>query len=167
MGADRHLKVVRDIGDAEPGVITREIQIDASAEDVFSFFTDPAKHVLWQGTEAELDPRPGGTLRLTFAPGHVATGTYLEVEPPTRIVYTWGWTEEGSSELPPGSSTVEVTFEPAGDGTLLRVRHSGLPETMFEFHNNGWNECLSELHRRVTSSSERGADLADDSANRR
>ena len=45
--------------------------------------------------------------------------------------------------------TVEVTFEPAGAATLVRIRHSGLPEDTFEFHANGWDETLTELHRRV------------------
>jgi len=139
---------------AGPGVIEREISIDAPPEIVFSYFTDPAKHRLWQGTEVELDPRPGGALRINFGPGYVAVGTYLEVEPHTRLVYTWGWAEKGSSVLPPGASTVELTLEPAGAATLLRLRHSGLPEEAFEFHGNGWDESLSELHRRIAMTAE-------------
>jgi uncharacterized protein YndB with AHSA1/START domain len=134
-----------------PGAIGREISIDAPAEIVFSYFTDAAKHKLWQGLEVELDPRPGGDLRVTFGPGYVAVGTYIEVEPPTRLVYTWGWAEEGSSVLPPGASTVEVTLEPAGTSTLLRLRHCGLPEETFEFHGEGWDESLIELHRRLAA----------------
>ena len=137
---------------AGAGAIAREISIDAPPEIVFSYFTDPAKHVLWQGTEVELDPRPGGDFRISFGPGWVAVGAYVEVEPPTRLVFTWGWAEEGSAVLPPGESTVEVTFEPDGAATLLRLRHSGLPEDTFEFHGNGWDEGLTELHRRVANS---------------
>src|SRR5436309_13295548 len=139
---------------AGPGAIGREISIDAPPETVFSYFTDPAKHRLWQGTEVELDPRPGGALRITFGSGHVAIGTYLEVEPPTRLVYTWGWAEEGASLLPPGASTVELTLEPAGAATLLRLRHFGLPEKAIQFHSDGWDETLSELHRRITTTPE-------------
>ena len=138
---------------AGPDEIAREISIDAPPEIVFSYFTDPAKHRLWQGREVELDPRPGGALRISFGPGYVAVGTYLEVEPPTRLVYTWGWAEEGSSVLPPGASTVELTLEPAGAATLLRLRHSRLPEETFEFHGDGWDESLSELHRRIANNS--------------
>ena len=139
---------------AGPDEIAREISIDASPEIVFSYFTDPAKHRLWQGREVELDPRPGGALRISFGPGYVAVGTYLEGEPPTRLVYTWGWAEEGSSVLPPGASTVELTLEPAGAATLLRLRHSRLPEETFEFHGDGWDESLSELHRRIATTAE-------------
>ena len=136
---------------AGPDEIAREISIDASPEIVFSNFTDPAKHRLWQGREVELDPRPGGALRISFGPGYVAVGTYLEVEPPTRLVYTWGWAEEGSSVLPPGASTVELMLESAGAATLVRLRHSGLPEEALQLHSDGWDETLSELNRRIAN----------------
>src|SRR6266576_3392508 len=77
----RHLKLVPTKLDGARNEIAREIAIDAPAELVFSYLTDPAKHVQWQGVEAELDPRPGGALRITFAPGYVAVGTYVEVRP--------------------------------------------------------------------------------------
>src|SRR5437764_14393756 len=104
---------------AGDGAIAREITIDAPPEIVFSYFTDPRKHVLWQGTEVELDPRPGGSLRISFGPGWVAVGAYVEVEPPTRLVYTWGWAEAGAAVPPPAASTVEVTLVAAAPATLL------------------------------------------------
>ena len=154
MAAEPHLKVMPNVIAAGAGEIAREISIDAPLETVFSYFIDPVKHRLWQGTEVELDPRPGGSFRISFGPAYVAVGTYLEVEPPTRLVYTWGWAEEGSSVLPPGASKVEFTLEPAGAGTLLRLRHSGLPDKALEVHGDGWDETLSELHRRVASTAE-------------
>jgi len=150
--AERHLKLMPKVIAAGPGAIAREIAIDAPPEIVFSYFTDPAKHsMLWHCTEVELDPRPGGDLRITFGPGYVAVGTYVAVEPSTRLVYTWGWAEEGSSVLPPGASTVELTLEPAGATTLLRLRHSGLPEEALQLHSDGWDETLSELNRRIAN----------------
>ena len=129
-----------------PGEIAREIRVAAPPEVVFSYFTDPSRLVRWQGTSAELDPRPGGLFRVNFASGLSVSGRYVEVVPPTTLVYTWGWEAEGAA-LPPGASTVEISLEPAGDDTLLRVRHDGLPEAMFEFHRSGWDECLAELAR--------------------
>jgi uncharacterized protein YndB with AHSA1/START domain len=151
VAAERHLKLVPTPLDGAPDEVAREIAIDAPAELVFSYFIDPAKHVQWQGVEAELDPRPGGAMRVTFAPGYVAVGTYVEVSPPTRIVYTWGWEHEGSDFLPPGSSTVEITLEASPLGTIVRLRHHGLPEPMLEFHSHGWDDSLAELHRRITA----------------
>ena len=149
MTAEHHLKLMPTVIAAGAGAIGREISIDAPPETVFSYLTDPAKHRLWQGTDVELDPRPGGALRINFGPGYVAVGTYLQVEPPTRLVYTWGWAEEGSTVLPPGASTVELTLEPAGAATVLRLRHSGLPHKALKIHRYGWDESLSELHRRL------------------
>ena len=146
MVGDRHLKLMPTVVDAGPGAIGREITIAAPPEMVFSYFTDPAKHVLWQGRDVQVDPRPGGELRIDFGPGYLAVGRYLEVKPPVRLVYTWGWAEEGSSAVPPGSSTVEVTFESVGNATVVRLTHSGLPADTFEFHGHGWDEGLTALH---------------------
>jgi uncharacterized protein YndB with AHSA1/START domain len=150
VAAERHLKLVPTRLDGALDEVVREIAIDAPADLVFSYFTDPTKHVQWQGVEAELDPRPGGALRITFAPGYVVVGSYIEVSRPTRIVYTWGWEQEGSDALPPGSSTVEVTLESSALGTIVRLRHHGLSDPMLEFHSHGWDDTLAELHWRIT-----------------
>jgi uncharacterized protein YndB with AHSA1/START domain len=84
-------------------------------------------------------------MRIEFGPGYVAVGEYLEVDPPRRLVYTWGWAEQGSSVVPPGSSTVEVVLEARGQGTVLRLRHFGLPEDTLALHGNGWDETLPTM----------------------
>ena len=101
------------------GVYEREVRIAARPEVVFQFFLDPAKIVRWKGTEAALDPRPGGIYRVNVTGHDIARGEYLEIVPHSRIVFTWGW-EEGP--IAPGSTTVEVTLTPSGDGTIVRLR---------------------------------------------
>ena len=132
---------------AEPGgAVELERRIAAPPETVFSYFVDPEKYSRWQGVGAELDPRPGGLFRVTMTnrSGRVASGVFLEVEPPKRVVFTWGW--EGIESLPPGVSTVEVVLEGDGDGTVVRLRHSGLPsDTSCQFHAWGWNLTLDRL----------------------
>jgi hypothetical protein len=55
-----------------------------------------------------------------------------------------GW--EGNGDLPPGSSTVEITLVPDGDGTLVRLRHTGLPsEESRALHAAGWSHYLGRL----------------------
>ncbi len=105
-------------------VVEREVRIAARPEGVFQFFVDPQKMMQWKGIEAELEPQPGGIYRVNVTGTDIARGEYLEIVPPRRVVFTWGW--EGSP-LPPGSSTVEVDLIPDGDGTIVRLRHSGLP----------------------------------------
>jgi uncharacterized protein YndB with AHSA1/START domain len=135
------------------GTIEIERRIAARPETVFSYFTDPRRFVEWQGFDAELDPRPGGVFRVT-ATGRsrvVARGEFLEVDPPNRVVFTWGWEQveglpAGMAGLDPGSSTVEVVLVADGDGTLVRLRHSGLPdEAEREVHTYGWDMSLSRL----------------------
>src|SRR5919204_2366136 len=97
-------------------VIERTITIEASPETVFGLLTDPKEYVRWKGRVAALEPRPGGVFRVQFAePQQIAAGRYVEVVPNRRVVFTWGW--EGDELGPPGSSTVEITLEPAGRGT--------------------------------------------------
>ena len=104
---------------------------------VFSYLVDPTKLVQWMGVSAEIDPRPGGAFRLDVDGEHIAVGQYEVVEPPHRLVVTWDW--EGDAEVAPGSTTVEITLTPDGSGTLLRLRHSGLPnEQQRALHQEGW-----------------------------
>jgi uncharacterized protein YndB with AHSA1/START domain len=127
-------------------VVEVERRIGAAPETVFSYFTDAERYRLWQGVDAELDPRPGGSFRvaMTGHSGQIVRGEYLEVDAPRRVVFTWGY--EGNAGLVPGDSTVEVVLEPDGDGTLLRMRHSGLPsETACQFHLWGWDLSLDRL----------------------
>ncbi len=74
----------------------------------------------------------------------VAQGEFVEVRRPDTIVFTWGWA--GSDDVPPGSTTVEIVLEVAGQGTLLRLRHTGLPdESAAALHTEGWEMYLGRL----------------------
>ena len=124
--------------------LEREIRVAATPETVFSFFTDPSKMTRWQGKSATLDPRPGGIYRVDMNGRDIARGEYVEVVPHSRVVFTWGWEGEGSP-LPPGSSTVEVSLIPDGDGTIVRLRHLGLPTEQRSQHAEGWEHFLARL----------------------
>jgi uncharacterized protein YndB with AHSA1/START domain len=71
-------------------------------------------------------------------------GEYLEVEPPHRVVFTWGF--EGPDPIAEaGSTRVEVTLERDGDGTRLTLFHHGLPERTRDAHAEGWAHYLARL----------------------
>jgi uncharacterized protein YndB with AHSA1/START domain len=134
-----------EAGTSSSLVIEREVHIDASPQTVFEFFTDPAKMVRWKGTQATLDPRPGGVYRVEMNEQVIAVGEYVELDPPNRLVFTWGW-EGDYASTPPGSSTVEVTFRPDGDGTLVRLVHTDLPSAeAAEAHAVGWDQYIARL----------------------
>jgi uncharacterized protein YndB with AHSA1/START domain len=128
-------------------VVEREIRIAARPETVFEFFVDPQKMCQWKGRKAELDPRPGGVYRVEINDQAIASGEYVEIDSPSRVVFTWGWEgqEGGEHAVPPGSSRVEVDLTPDGDGTLVRLRHLDLPEESREIHGQGWDLYLARL----------------------
>lgn len=141
----------------EEPALEHEVWIAARPETVFSFFTDPEKLVRWKGRQAMLAPEPGGIYRVDFDGHDVARGTFIEVVPHQRIVFSWGWEAEGSP-LPPGASRVEVTFSPERGGTRVRLRHSGLPDEQARHsHAEGWEHFLPRLVR-VAEGREPGPD---------
>ena len=125
-------------------VLERVVYISARPETVFSFFIDPEKLIRWKGIQAQLDPRPGGIYKVDINGRDVARGEYVEIVPYSRIVFTWGWEGEGSP-LPPGTTTVEISLTPDESGTLLRLRHLGLPSEQRKVHADGWDFYLSRL----------------------
>jgi uncharacterized protein YndB with AHSA1/START domain len=127
-------------------VVQREIRIDAAPSTVFEFLTDPAKMVRWMGTEAVLDPRPGGDYRVNISGHERVSGEVIEIVPDRRLVFTWGW-EDGALPVAPGKSTVEISLEPDGQGTRLRLTHRDLPPGMHTFHRLGWEYALDRLTR--------------------
>src|SRR5438067_3724769 len=85
--------------------VEREIAIAASPETVWEFLVDPEKAVRWMGMAATFDPQPGGLYQVEVIPGHVARGEFVELDPPNRLVVTWGW--EQNEAVPAGSTTIE------------------------------------------------------------
>lgn len=127
----------------------KTIVINASPETVWEFFVDPEKLVRWKGMTAELDPTPGGIYRCEVIPGHTARGEYVELDRPNRLVFTWGW--ENESDVPAGSSTIEVDLTPEGDGTSLRFVHKELPNAeAVASHAHGWDHYLERLEIAAT-----------------
>ena len=109
--------------EAAGGVIERELRIDAPPEIVFGFFTDPDRMARWMGRTIMMDPSPGGAYRIDYNGSDVASGTFVEVDEPHRIAFTWGWEAPGDP-VPPGGSLVEVTL----DGRRCRDRAAPPPQ---------------------------------------
>ena len=122
--------------------VEREVRIAASPEVIYEFFIDPAKMIQWKGTDAALDPRPGGIYRVNVTGRDIARGEYVELVPYSRVIFTWGW-EDGP--IAPGSSTIEISLIPDGAGTVVRLRHSGLSSEAAAQHAEGWEHFLSRL----------------------
>ncbi|GAB3257903.1 SRPBCC family protein [Nocardioides dilutus] len=118
--------------------------IAAPPEVVWLYLTDPARYAVWMGTEVTLSPTPGGLYKVHMREGIEARGEFVELDPPHRLVFTWGWQDH--PVVPPGSTTVEVTLEATDEGTLVRLTHRGLPDPeSVAHHRQGWENYLPRL----------------------
>jgi uncharacterized protein YndB with AHSA1/START domain len=125
--------------------VVQEVRIAAAPEVVFPYFTDPEKLVVWKAATVEADARPGGRFRMDVTGrGDVAGGEYLEIDPPRLIRFTWWW-EHQSPDAPAAPSVVEVTLTPDGEGTVLRLVHRGIPESIRDASSAGWGHYLERL----------------------
>ena len=95
-----------------------------------------------------MEPVPGGCYRILMRDGVEAAGEFVEVDPPHRLVFTWGWTHDPA--VPPGTTRVIVTLQPERGGTRLVLRHYGLPDDgQRDHHHKGWELYLNRLHLRI------------------
>jgi uncharacterized protein YndB with AHSA1/START domain len=128
-------------------IVRREVQIAAPPATVFAFLTDPQKILSWMGTEVTSEAQPGGLYLVKGVGGdgsRAARGAFREVVPVHRLAYSFGW--EGSQDVPPGSSLIEIDLIERDGGTLVRLVHSGLPNpTQCARHGEGWAHYLGRL----------------------
>ncbi len=130
----------------------------ASPEQVFKAFTDPEWYSQWWGPEGtrskvtQLDLEVGGAYRVDMVlPDGTETvlyGTYMQIEPPKLLAYSFAW--EGL----PDETLVTVELEPHADGTELTVTHEGFADQeRADQHEHGWVSSVDRLERLVTGNS--------------
>ncbi len=125
-------------------IVRRETHIPAPPAAVFALLIDPEKMLRWIGTEAQVEPQPGGLYLVNITGARVARGAFREVVPVHRLAYSFGW--DGSTVVPPGSSLIEIDLIEQPDGTLMRFTHSGLPNTeQCDGHAKGWAHYFGRL----------------------
>jgi len=128
---------------AETTSVERTLSIAASPETVWGFLVDPDKATHWMGTACTFDAQPGGLYRCEVIPGHTARGEFVELDPPHRLVFTWGW--ENEEGVPPGSSTVEIELTADETGTNLHFVHNLSSAEAAQSHSVGWDHYLPRL----------------------
>jgi uncharacterized protein YndB with AHSA1/START domain len=132
--------------------IVSEIYIAAPPERIFQALVEPQQVLQWWGqagiyrcTQFEADLRPGGKWRSAGDGGDggqfAVVGEYLEVDSPRLLVYSWVASWTGAVK-----TTVRWELERTNNGTLVRIRHSGLaahPEVAQSYR--GWPRMLGWL----------------------
>ena len=96
----------------------------------------------WMGEYALLEPEPGGQFCVDIK-GTPVRGQFLHLDPPHRLLISWGYA--GSGRLPPGASTVEVRLTADRGGTRVDLQHRGLPPGERPGHASGWTHYLNRL----------------------
>ncbi|WP_270409085.1 SRPBCC family protein [Brachybacterium paraconglomeratum] len=118
------------------------IEIAAPPEAVYEHLVTEDGLTAWMGHRAELDPTPGGRFAVDIA-GHPVRGEFLHLEPPHRVVVSWGFA--GSEDLPAGASRVEFRLAATASGTRVDLCHSDLPDPEVRGHADGWANFLPRL----------------------
>lgn len=144
----------------ETAPVEVSMHVTGTPPDVFGFFTDPARYVQWMGSQAELEPVPGGVYRVRMPDGFEAAGRFLEVDHPHLVVFSWGFADDqvaartkhaggepgGAAAMPAGSTRVTVTLQEEDGGTRLTLRHENLPSPeLRDGHDVAWNTYLPRL----------------------
>ena len=80
------------------------------------------------------------------------SGRFVTIDPPSRLVFTYGWESGGVPGVGPGSTRVEITIVARGSGSRLKVVHS-LPSEAAPDHRRGWRWFLGRLAERVGAKS--------------
>jgi uncharacterized protein YndB with AHSA1/START domain len=136
------------IGDA----IVQEITINAPVDRVFAALTNPEERIKWWGSAGRFqtkrfdsDLRPGGRWTMSGdgvgGKPFVVTGTYLEIEPPKLLVFTWlpDWYENATE------TTVRWELSESDGITKVRLTHSGLITETDRTSHRGWPQILGWL----------------------
>jgi uncharacterized protein YndB with AHSA1/START domain len=101
----------------------------------------------WSTPVAEVDLRVGGRLRLVMrdqaGAEYGGAGRYLEIDRPTRLVFSWEWDDPSIGS---GEQRVEVTFteNPDASTTVVLVNH-GLDDEAVRSHEEGWQLSFDNL----------------------
>ncbi len=130
--------------------LTVERTIKAAQADVFNAWLDPEmlrKFMMpaagMSVPKASNDPKEGGRFEIVMLAGDNEiphAGTYREISPHDRIVFTW------ESPFSVDDSTVTLTFAPAEQGTRVTLKHVRFRDAETrDNHKGGWNGILETL----------------------
>lgn len=140
--------------------------LDAPREKVWEAWTDPEQFKKWWGPKdftaptVEIDLQEGGKylycMRSPDGQDVWGTGTYREIVPMERLVFSDSFADENGNVVPgtqygmpdefPLEMQITITFEDVDGRTKLTLRHDGMPAgDTGEQAEAGWNESFDKL----------------------
>jgi uncharacterized protein YndB with AHSA1/START domain len=145
----------------KPLELTISRTFDAPRDLVYKLFTEPEHIVQWMGPHGfearrfTQDARVGGKWRGMLHPVNGGRdlwqgGTFLEIDPPSRISYTFAWDDENGK--PSEETIVTLVFEALGNRTKLTFHQSGFTsQGERDGHHGGWSETFDKLEQHLAS----------------
>jgi uncharacterized protein YndB with AHSA1/START domain len=107
----------------------------------------------WETPEAHVDLRLGGNVRVVMRDPvkdaeYGGGGHYTEIDPPSRLVFTWTWDDDDARE-----TLIELDFEEVEGVTTVRLTHNNLrdQESVLS-HEGGWTACFDNLGHTLAES---------------
>jgi len=143
---------------AAPPIIEIRRTIRAPRQRVYDAWTKEEELKTWHApgpltvSLAEMDVRPGGKYRIHMrepnGTEHRVSGVYREVDPPRKVVYSWGW----DGDHPVKDSTVTIEFLERGNATEVVLTHSGISHDKERTgHTDGWTSILDKFEARYST----------------
>ncbi|MGB3389379.1 MAG: SRPBCC domain-containing protein [Pseudaminobacter sp.] len=137
--------------------LTLKRRLKATPRKVYEAWTKAEKMSAWWGPQdgdevllLETDVRVGGRFHIVFrgidGEEHSVSGTYREVVPDEKLVFSWAW-----RSTPERESLVTIALRPEGEGTMLTLTHEQFfDEKARDNHRTGWMGALDKLERHFT-----------------
>jgi uncharacterized protein YndB with AHSA1/START domain len=125
----------------------------APRERVFRAWIDAKEFAQWFHPTIDhttvitlLDVKVGGkySLEMHHKNGavHRLSGSYQQIKPPEKLVFTWRWAEDPHGE----ETLVSLEFRDLGNSTEIILNHGQFPSVESrEKHNHGWLGCMDQL----------------------
>jgi uncharacterized protein YndB with AHSA1/START domain len=121
--------------------IERTVEIGASRETVFRYFTDSARWAKWWGAGSSIEPHAGGKVYIRHPNAVEMVGQVVEIVPPDRIVFTWGHAD--GKPIAPGGSRVTIVLSSNGAATRLHLLHEFADQAVADEYVQGWRFQLA------------------------
>jgi uncharacterized protein YndB with AHSA1/START domain len=124
-----------------PYQLDRTVTILAPRETVFQFLTDTPRWAAWWGAGSTIEARPGGRVYIKLPEGSEVSGEVMEIDPPLRIVFSYGFV--GGKPIPLGGSKVTIQLDADKGATRVHLSHQFNEATMRDEFVQGWRFQLA------------------------
>jgi uncharacterized protein YndB with AHSA1/START domain len=138
-------------------ILAIERVLPAPPPVVFAAFSDPNQLVKWWGPEGfttpsvEFQARVGASYRIEMQPpegdSFYLTGEFREVDPPTRLAYTFAWEDPDPDDV---ETLVALSFRDLRGSTEVALTQGPFKtEARRALHRDGWTDSFDKLERLI------------------